>query len=62
MTGRECRSSSAVLLNRETKLETNALHSLSALDLVQAAASSQGPIPSSVRGSVSLSPRGCCGF
>lgn len=53
---------SAVLPNRETKLETNGLDSPSALALVQAATSSQGPIPSSVHGNVSLSPRGCCSF
>lgn len=56
MTVCERRSSCAALPNRDRKLETNGPSSLSALDLVQAAASSQGPIPSSVHGSVSLSP------
>ena len=40
----------------DTKLETSGLGSLSAIDLVHAAASSRGPSPSSVCKSVSLSP------
>ena len=47
---------------REGKLETSALGSLSAFDLGQAAASSQGAVPSSVCETVSLPPGGCCGF
>lgn len=46
----------------DTKLETKGLGSLSGFDLVQAAASSQDPVPSSECETVSLSPRGCWSF